>query len=330
MDITPGDIDVLLVTRYHSMVQPDDDGSDNEVETGSAMKVVAEISIYNSDLARTDKIKAFEERAGVGDAEGGKNVFINITCEEDDIVAYAHNALAVNMMFESRTFMTTVLRSIQRMKKSSNAIYANSSAPFDAMGVSSGRESMILSSWTVKSEVGLAAEEQFDFASSVIAGLIFPVTFILFLFAVTGCIFRYYGTEVQRDFITMNMAAIAFKRQVGASDVEKGNYDEVQRDFITMNMAAIAFKRQVGASDVEKGNYASLGATDDELAHNDTFEMVSNNSYELEAHEAEVDDKVVKDSSLEKENSSDDYTAERIVLEEVDGEDFEPSEKQII
>eukprot|EP00593_Proboscia_inermis_P009440 CAMPEP_0171306860 /NCGR_PEP_ID=MMETSP0816-20121228/16931_1 /TAXON_ID=420281 /ORGANISM="Proboscia inermis, Strain CCAP1064/1" /LENGTH=58 /DNA_ID=CAMNT_0011788731 /DNA_START=80 /DNA_END=253 /DNA_ORIENTATION=- len=57
------------------------------------------------------------------------------------------------MMFESKTFMTTVLRSIQRMKKSSNAIYANSSAPFDAIGVFS-RESMILSSWTVKSEVG--------------------------------------------------------------------------------------------------------------------------------------------------------------------------------
>mmetsp|Transcript_61118 Transcript_61118/g.73518 ORF Transcript_61118/g.73518 Transcript_61118/m.73518 type:complete len:1066 (-) Transcript_61118:317-3514(-) len=296
IDITPGDIDVLLVTRYHSMVQPDDDGSDNEVETGSAMKVVAEISIYNSDLARTDKIEAFEEQAGVGDAGGGKHVLVNIKCEEDDIVAYAHDALAFNNMFEDKDFMALMYGSIQNVKGMSNAMYADSSAPFD-VDISASRESMILSSWTIRSEVGLGAEAQ-D-AKSNVSELLYPLTFIIFLFAVTGCIFRYYGTEVQRDFITMNMAAMAFKRQAGASDVEKGNY-------------------------------ASLGATDDELAHNDTFEMVSNNSYELEAHEAEVDDKVVKDSSLEKENSSDDYTAERIVLEEVDGEDFEPSEKQII
>jgi len=303
IDITPGDIDVLLVTPYHSMVQPDDDGSDNEVETGSAMKVVAEISIYNSDLARTDKIEAFEEQAGVGDAGGGKHVLVNIKCEEDDIVAYAHDALAFNNMFEDKDFMALMYGSIQNVKGMSNAMYADSSAPFD-VDISASRESMILSSWTIRSEVGLGAEAQ-D-AKSNVSELLYPLTFIIFLFAVTGCIFRYYGTEVQRDFITMNMAAMAFKRQAGASDVEKGNY-------------------------------TSLGLADDKLSDDNTFEMASNNSYEIGEYD-EVDNEDTKDSSVATLNHVDNNVSDNTVFKSVNGEDkkiggdedFEPSDREII
>eukprot|EP00593_Proboscia_inermis_P009589 CAMPEP_0171313104 /NCGR_PEP_ID=MMETSP0816-20121228/38013_1 /TAXON_ID=420281 /ORGANISM="Proboscia inermis, Strain CCAP1064/1" /LENGTH=104 /DNA_ID=CAMNT_0011799949 /DNA_START=20 /DNA_END=334 /DNA_ORIENTATION=- len=104
-----------------------------------------------------------------------------------------------------------------------------------------------------------------------------------------------------------------------------------------MNMAAIAFKRQVRASDVEKGNYTSLGLADDKLSDDNTFEIASNNSYEIGEYD-EVDNEDTTDSSVATLNHVDNNVSDNTVFKIVNGEDtkiggdedFEPSDKEII
>jgi len=157
--VSIGDINIMMATALYEEESP------NENDTDSGVKVVVQFSFYNVDAKLMNQVDDEEQVDDKKDQRGGRllapkpdipalfsKTKPKYTCFEDDLRPLAKDAFAVNDALENEQFMPMLLGEI---KKAEGGDQGFDKSPFASLYTDSAliRESSVLSSWTIRTEV---------------------------------------------------------------------------------------------------------------------------------------------------------------------------------
>lgn len=159
--VSAGDINIMMTTALY------DDENSNETDVEIGVKVVAQFSFYNVDAKLMNQIdeqaetQKEDEKEKHGDRLLAPNADVptlfskskaKYTCFEDDLRPLAKDAFEVNDALEKELFMSMLLGEI---KKAEGGDQSFDKSPFASLYSDTNliRESSVLSSWTIRTEV---------------------------------------------------------------------------------------------------------------------------------------------------------------------------------
>lgn len=143
----PGDVKIYQIGEWK-----DEDGLFEEEDSVKGMQVVLEISIFNEQAVLPSSLNSNSTKTK------GKDMFSFITgpekttCKESDIYQLSKQALAIHLELGRDEFMYELLSNIRQEKGSVNmetSVFQPYTTDNDSL-----QKSTVLTSWTIKSEVG--------------------------------------------------------------------------------------------------------------------------------------------------------------------------------
>ena len=225
----PGDVKVLSVGPWKAN---DDSFYEGNVETG--MQLVLEVSIYNDNAILLVDDQANKNGTLGGVVQKGKDVMHIITgpdlakCKESDIYPLSQTALDVHLEMGKDDFMRLLIQCIREMGYDSlnDSVFESISDEGDSVD-----KSTVLTSWTVKTEVGgLFQDGTFQGINQDTLKSNVPLTIAIFLFLFCICYCGVCcGTFCTRRRFKL-MERIRENRREKRQAQERGNYSQVGVD----------------------------------------------------------------------------------------------------